>query len=308
MADEEAPAARPQVMPVFMGAPWAQRYGGPGSELGLQDWKAQTEYLAGLQGLNGQQKVQFVLGSLEGEAKREVLAASGTVRATAGAIFEFLTELYGDATPVAALRAQFFNYRQGPKQTLRAYSLKLRELFGRLKGRQDHGLGDGETLLRDQFVLGLREGPVRQGIRIQLRRDSALSFEALRQEALALEADQGEIADPPVCMAASSVCGPTLTELTDWKQRLRAELLEDVKGQMAELSKSLLDELRRGRSGGMPMARERSYSDGGREPGRRPVGPRFQWDDQGRPICNSCGEPGHVSRQCSSRRGSQGGF
>lgn len=91
MADEEVPAVRPQVMPVFMGAPWAQRYGGPGSELSLQDWRTQTDYLAGLQGLSDQQKMQFVLGSLEGEAKREVLAVPGTAQVTAKAIFDFLT-------------------------------------------------------------------------------------------------------------------------------------------------------------------------------------------------------------------------
>lgn len=335
MADEEVVAARPQVMPVFMGAPWAQRYGGPGSELPLQDWKTQTEYLAGLQGLSDVQKTQFVLGSLEGEAKREVLAAPSTARATAKAIFDFLTGLYGDTTPVAALRAQFFNFRQGPRQALRAYALRLREQFVRLKGRPDHGLGDGDSLLRDQFVLGLRDGPIRQSIKLQLRRDPALTFEDLRQEALALEMDQGEAADPPVCMAVGGAApsstgdwkqqlraelledvkgqmcmavGEASTPPTmDWKQKLRAELFEDVKGQMAELSKTLLEELRRGQLSG----RDRSYSEGSREPGLRPgrpANPRFQWDDKGRPICNSCGESGHYSRQCGSRRGSQGGF
>ncbi|KAG1936037.1 interleukin-1 receptor accessory protein-like 1-A [Pimephales promelas] len=279
MADEEAPAARPQVMPIFMGAPWAQRYGGPGSELSLQDWKAQTEYLAGLQGLSAAQRVQFVLGSLEGEAKREVLAASEATRATAKTIFDFLFGLYGDSTPVATLRAQFFNYKQGPTQTLRAYSLKLREQFGWLKGRPDHGLGEGDDLLRDQFVLGLREGPVRQGIRLQLRRDPTMTFEALRQEALALELDQGEVTRTPVCVAASSASGPAPVEPSDWKQKLRAELLEDVKGQMAELSRNLLGELRRGRVEGGAVGRERSYSEEGRGPLHRPlrpVGPRFQ--------------------------------
>ncbi|KAF4107400.1 hypothetical protein G5714_011764 [Onychostoma macrolepis] len=77
MVDEEVPATRPQVMPVFMGAPWAQRFGGPGSELSLHEWKTQTEYLAGLQGLNAQRKLQFVLGSLEGEAKRECMYECG---------------------------------------------------------------------------------------------------------------------------------------------------------------------------------------------------------------------------------------
>lgn len=179
MVDEEVPVARPSVMPIFMGAPWAQRYGGPGSELSLHEWKAQTEYLAGLQGLSAPQRVQFVLGSLEGEAKREVLAAPEAVRATAQVIFEFLSGLYGDSTPVATLRAQFFSSQQGPQQTLRAYSLKLREQFSQLKGRQDHGLGEGDVLLRDQFVLGLRAGPVRQAVRLQLRRDPTMTFEVL---------------------------------------------------------------------------------------------------------------------------------
>ena len=311
MADEEVRAVRPQVMPVFMGAPWAQRYGGPGSELSLPDWKTQMEYLASLQGLSDTQKTQFVLGSLEGEARREVLAAPSAARATAKALFDFLAELYGDATPVAALRAQFFNFRQGPRQTLRSYSLRLREQFARLKGRPDHGLGDGDSLLRDQFVLGLREGPVRRSIRLQLHRDPALSFEDLKQEALALEMDQGETADPPVCTAVSSACALTPPTPVDWKQELRTELLEDVKGQMVELSKTLLEELRWGQRSSMPTTREWSYSDGSREPRRHPGPPvrlKFQWDDQGRPICNSCGESGHISRLCGSRRSSQGGF
>lgn len=311
MVDEEVPPIRSQIMPIMMGAPWAQRYGGPGSGLSFQDWKAQTEYLAGLQGLSASQRVQFVLGSLEGEAKREVLAASEATRATAKDIFDFLSGVYGDSTPVATLRAQFFNCQQGPQQTLRAYSLRLREQFGRLKGRQDHGLGEGDGLLRDQFVMGLREGPVRRGIRLQLRRDPTMSFEALRQEALALESDQGEATQTPVRVAASSASVPAPVDSDEWKQKLKTELLEDVKGQMAELSRSLLDELHRGRVEGGPMVRGRSYSEEGRGPVRRPprlTGPRFQWDDQGRPICINCGNPGHISRQCDRRRSSQGGF
>lgn len=220
MADEEAPAvpaARPQVMPVFMGAPWAQRFRGPGSELSLQEWKTQTEYLTGLQGLSEQQKLQFVLGSLEGDAKREVQATPGASRANSKAVFDFLTTLYGDATPVAALRAQFFNCRQGPGQTLRSFSLRLREQFTRLKGRRDHGLRDEDTLLQDQFLMGLRDGPIRQSPRLQLRHDPTLSFDDLRQEALFLELDHTETSDPPTCLAASSPCAPASSPAIDWK-------------------------------------------------------------------------------------------
>ncbi len=311
MADEDLPAARPQVMPIFMGAPWAQRYGGPGLELSLSEWRAQVEYLAGLQGLSAPQTLQFILNSLEGEARREVQAAPEATRATAQDVFDFLPGQYGDATPVAVLRTQFFNCKRGPRQTLRAFALRLREQFTRLKRRRDHGLGGEETLLRDQFLLGLREGPVRQSLRVQLRRDPELMFEDLRREALALELDHAETADPSVCMAASGTSSSTSSGPSDWKQTLRAELMKDVREQMTELSKTLLEEFRWERPNPLPLPRERSYSDGSQNPGRRPfrpAGPRFQWDEQGRPICNGCGEPGHYRRQCGSRRGSQGGF
>ncbi len=142
-------------------------------------------------------------------------------------------------------------------------------------------------MLRDQFLLGLREGPVRQSLRVQLRRDPELTFEDLRREALALELDHAETADPSVCMAASGTSSSTSSGPSDWKQTLRAELMKAVREQMTELSKTLLEEFRRERPNPLPLPRERSYSDGSQNPGRRPfrpAGPRFQWDKQGRPI------------------------
>lgn len=311
MADEDAPVGRPHVMPIFMGAPWAQKYGGPGSELSLSAWKTQVEYLAGLQGLNATQKTQFILNSLEGEARREVQAAPEATRATAQALLDFLTGQYGDATPAAVLRIQFFNCKQGPRQTIRDFALQLREKLTRLERRQDHGLGGGETLLKDQFLLGLQDGPIRQSLRVQLRRNPALTFDELRQEALALEQDHADTPDSPRCMATTAASGPLPLVSPDWKQALRDELRRDVREQMAELSKTFLEEFRREHHRPPPPVRERAYSDGGQFSEQRPSrssGLRFQWDEQGRPICNGCGVPGHYARQCTARRGSQGGF
>lgn len=302
MVDEEV--RRPTAMPVFMGAPWAPRFGG--SELALGEWMSQTKYLAGLQGLSEQQQVQFALGSLEGEAKREVLAVAVGERNTAGKIFDLLQELYGDNTPAAALRAQFFNCRQVPKQSLRSFSLQVRELFTRLRSRDDSGLAEDDHLARDQFIMGLRDGPIRQTLKLQLRRDPTLTFEAVRKEALALEMDQLE-AD---CMTVSSTALNPVP-VADWKRELREEIMKDVKEQMSELSRTLLAELRDTRHLGPPLARERSHSDGAwrdrPQPGR-PSNSRFQWDGQGQPICNRCGLAGHISRHCTSRRASQGDF
>nr|XP_055048838.1 uncharacterized protein LOC129434029 [Misgurnus anguillicaudatus]XP_055048923.1 uncharacterized protein LOC129434029 [Misgurnus anguillicaudatus]XP_055048991.1 uncharacterized protein LOC129434029 [Misgurnus anguillicaudatus] len=247
MTDNAGPAAQPRAVPVFMGSPWIQKYGGTESGVRLTEWKAQLEYLADLQGLSVAQRLQFVLNSLEGEARREVQAAPEAVRTSAQTIFQFLTEQYGDHTPVAVLRSQFFNLKQGPRQPIRAFALRLREQFTRLQTRRDHGLGDGETLLRDQFLLGMKEGPVRQSLRVQFRRDPGLTFEDLRKEALALEGDEVEVSETPVCAAVNESV-PTQPERADWKQALKAELLKDVREQMSELSSALLGELRQGKA------------------------------------------------------------
>ncbi|KAL2085948.1 hypothetical protein ACEWY4_019268 [Coilia grayii] len=244
-------------MPVFMGAPWAQRFGGPGSELKVGKWVAQINYLASLQGLTEQQKLQFVLSSLEGEAKKEVQAASAEQRSTAQAVFDLLTELYGDNIPVAALRAKFINYRQGATLSLCSFSLQVRELFARLKKRDPTGLGNEDALVRDQFIMGLRDGPICQSLRQQLRQDPTLSFDPIRREALALEQDQAEAIEQPACMATSAAGASAPGPTTEWRQELRAEIMQEVNNQMAELSKALLEELRKSQSVGLPLPRER---------------------------------------------------
>lgn len=306
---DPAPEPRPQVMPVFVGAPWGPKFRGPNSDVSLKDWTAQTKYLADLQGLTEPQRLQFLLGSLEGEARREVLAAAEAKRNTSKAVLDYLKELYGDKTPTANLRAQFFNCRQAPRQSIRAFALQLRELLARLKNREDHGLGEEDTLMRDQFLLGLRDGPIRQCLKSQLRRTATLTYEDLRKEALELELDQQETDEPPASVAASCTCAPAPPAASDWKRELHMEIMKDVKEQMAELSKTLLEEMRRNRPSLLPPPRGRSYSEGTKE--RRPTrpnGPRFQWDDEGRPICNRCGAVGHMSRDCTARRPSQPDF
>lgn len=306
MSQDDVPAVRPatpapQVMPVFMGAPWAQKYGGPGSNLTFREWKSQVEYLAGLQGLNEAQCLGFVLGSLEGEAKREVQAAPAEKRGTAAAVFDYLSQLYGDNTSMAILRSRFFNCKQSPGQSLRSFSLQLRELASQLQRRNDPSLGAGETLIRDQFILGLREGPIRQNLRLQLRQNPAMTFEQIRSEAIALEQDYAGSEEAPVCMAAHRVVEATAPPPEDWKLELRA--------QMQELTKQLIEAVSQVRPAN-PPPRERAYSDGGRDSQRHPTRPnsRLQWDEQGKPICLRCGKAGHISRFCTERRASQGGF
>uniref|UniRef100_A0AAV2JL18 Uncharacterized protein n=1 Tax=Knipowitschia caucasica TaxID=637954 RepID=A0AAV2JL18_KNICA len=65
------------------------------------------------------------------------------------------------------------------------------------------GLGQGDLVLRDQFILGLKEGPVRQELRRQVRKAPQLTFDEVKMEALALEDEQGQQWPAFECTAVS---------------------------------------------------------------------------------------------------------
>ena len=85
-----------------------QRFSGCGSEAKLGEWKLQIETMLSFQSLSDSQKADFVLSSLEGEAKREILALERASRNTPKRIFDVLVALYGDNTHISTLRTQFF--------------------------------------------------------------------------------------------------------------------------------------------------------------------------------------------------------
>ncbi|XP_062383843.1 uncharacterized protein LOC134071222 isoform X2 [Sardina pilchardus] len=209
MPGDEASAGTSQVMtPVFMGAPWSQKFSGVGTELKFRDWKQQLETMLSLQALNEQQKAAFVLSNLEGEARREILTLESADRDTPTKIFAALARLYGEITSIAALRTQFFNCRQESGQSLKSFSLRLRELFSRLKERRD-GLANEDPVLRDQFIMGLKDDHVRRELRQQVRRNSGLSFADVWKEALALEEEQNDGWPTTSCLtcACAAKCG-----------------------------------------------------------------------------------------------------
>lgn len=116
-------------------------------------------------------------------------------RDTPKKIFDVLLTLYDDNTHASILKTQFFNFRQEPQQSLRAFSLCLRKLFSRLKQKDNTGL------LRDQFIMGLREGPIHQELHRLVRKTPALSFDEVKIEALALEEEQEDNWPPSTCLA-----------------------------------------------------------------------------------------------------------
>lgn len=132
-------------MSLVMGMLWVQRFGGLESELKFGERQAQIETMLSFQPISDAQKADFIIGFLDGEAKREILTVGRAERNTPYKIFAVLSKLYGGTTHVSVLRTQFFNCRHGnnisylyflccpvPRpgdRCLRSFSLRLRELF-----------------------------------------------------------------------------------------------------------------------------------------------------------------------------------
>lgn len=80
---------RTMMMQFFMGSPWGPKFKGTGSDIKLIEWKLQMQAMFRIQTFTDEQKINFVLGSLEGE----ILILAEQEHRTVQQIFDQLEQL-----------------------------------------------------------------------------------------------------------------------------------------------------------------------------------------------------------------------
>lgn len=290
------------MMPVFPGAPWVPKFTGADCDLKYGDWKEQMQGLLEAQEVPEAKKVKIVMGALGGDAKREISVLADGDRDKASKIFEHLDTLYAGEIPLPVLRSHFFSCRQRQDESFKMFVLRLRELYCRLQRRSPEG-ALVEDQLKEQLLLGLEDGPFLRALRTYARRNPEGTFTDLHQEALLLEA---EYRQPRYELACAAISGPgrvdSRLQETDWKAELKREILEEVKGQMRELTQEMMKELK----SSSPVAQLNHA-----QPNSVPFQPQTvssrrqrgqsslnMWDAEGRPICRHCQQSGHIARYC----------
>ena len=287
-------------MPVYPGAPWLPKFKGPDGDVKYPDWKEQMKGLLASQDFNDATKVDIVMGALTGEAKRQVNVLEATERDKADKIFTYLESLYGHKTPIPVLRSQFFSCTQQAGESVNAYILRLRELYCGLR-RHNRDTAPSDAVLREQFLLGLCEGPLAQALRVYARRHPEEDFAAVRQEALLLDTEHGGTRSPEVtCHAVNPTPVSKPLQDADWKATLKKEIMEDVRSQMKGLTQELMKEIRPllQSPGHTPSPPPPPQQQGRREWRHTPTNNGNDWDEQGRPICRRCRRSGHIARAC----------
>lgn len=221
--------------------------------------------------------------------------------------------IYGQAIPLAQLRAKLFKCHQQEEETVAAYTLRLRELFASWQEQELNGSAQDERTIRDQLVLGLRAGMLQQELQRQVRRNPSMSFNEVSSEARALEAElrmelacASRVSLPPPRPTSAALCPE------EWREIVRAEVRKEMKDHLnifkESLMETLLAEIKRQL---LPQTHPAVQEDANPPTGRRvpesryTPSPRqhqtFQWDQRGQPICRGCGKSGHSRRRCPER-------
>ena len=290
--------------PAYPGAAWLPKFEGTEGETRYKEWRTQVRGLLGAQDLTEDKKVAILMSMIAGDAKRELTVLEAGQRDTVARIIGYLDQLYRKPVPASQRRVQFYSCTQQTGESMSAYSLRLRELFGRLR-RLDPDTAPTGEILRDQLIMGLAEGPVQRALRIHARRNPTDGFLALREEAIALEQEFGEGTQQTeiTCHAVNPASVPPPAQ--NWQQELKQEIMGEVRKEMKELTRELTRDIIREFRPSQPTAEARARTPSpeprpSRFVQRQASQTRYEWDVDGRPICSRCRRPGHMARSCRS--------
>ena len=143
-------------MPWCVCSPWVPKFLAESSGVRFGEWRAQMEAILRAQGLTEWQQSDFIMGALDGRAKRETMLFNQAQRDSPLCLWTALQNRFGSLTPPPTLRSRFFHCNQGSEELLGDFFLRTRESFGRWLQAEPDGSAKEESTLQDQFIKGLK--------------------------------------------------------------------------------------------------------------------------------------------------------
>lgn len=310
----------PLTMPYYFGAPWVPSY--KGEPHSLRDFKDKMLAMFRLYPATPEQKVEILIGQLQGAALREVKSWPPWERKTVEQILERLNTIF-DTRTVSELKMRFFSRKQQPYESLRDYALSLQEAFNAIRQADPTEVTNADKTLREKFIEGVTSESIKQSLKIlslQLPDCSFLDFKESAIKVLSVQVPSNAPHNyestpvqpssyrwsPEDCHTREvALYTPAQTTVAQCAQIQAQDTIKELCAQVTELTKGLVElhkevkELKHqpncADDAGPMRELSRYHPRDNYRPGRRSTD---QFDSLGRPICRRCKRSGHIEREC----------
>lgn len=311
-----ATSVMPLSMPYFLGALWFPCY--KGEPHTLKDFREKMLATFRLYSVSPEQKVEILIGQLQGAALREVKSWPHSEKRTAEQILERLQATF-DIRTVSELKMRFFGRKQQPGESLRDFALSLQEALKAVIHVDSREAADADQTLQEQFIEGVETYSLKSQLRMLAAQHPTITFLDFKELAIRiLEPPLGKIISP--VLLPDTIGGPKPVNpipiggnllATQAAQAQIPDAVSLLQDQVTVLTKNLekvcqklesLD-LQSRQQEELPQCRgcpaqipPQSYQ----SPRRFPSG---KDDRKPRPFCKHCRRYGHVKDKCYQLNG-----
>lgn len=249
-------------------------------ETSVEEWITSMKSCFKIARVPEEDKIELLRQHLKGEAKLTVKFMLSEDTTDVQKVFEVLEQTYGDKVPIGTRLREFYDRKQLAGEKIRAYAYDLQEKLRKLKRRDPERVQDLDRMLKEQFVLGLKDDFLRREMKRQEKEQPARTFLDLMHASITWSEEEEA---PAASAAKGSVRGAvhsTIVEEEPSSLTLKSlhEAIQSLATRQEELFKVVHD---------MEQAATAS------RPGKPPLR-----DGEGRLICYTCNKPGHTSRMC----------
>lgn len=271
----------------------------------VEEFIEEAERVLRSRGQTPEEQCDYILSLLRGPALEEVRLCMRGQSVGSSDVLSYLRNAFGERRSTTQLLQSFYNRKQADGEDLRDYSHALSQILSSVVKQSTNVIPDEKTILREQFIEGLRDANLRRELRKMVREKPASSLLEVRSEALLWEMEDNRSLRSKMVknhQVQSETLGPQCSAIKTTNLDGHHAALDEVQRavahqgeQLVELTKTLAE---------LSITVSEIYRNTHltlQEPKPR-VRPQPKFSPDGQPICFKCRGVGHIAKKCPQNK------